>query len=121
MGILKLKDGVILGKELAPAGARILDVLKRIVSGYSFDVTITSGRDGEHSGPADPHHKGEAFDLRSKDLTLVQKRQLVEDLSTGLGKRFFAFVEQPRTPNEHIHVQRKRATVYSMDDYLRNA
>lgn len=66
--MIVLKPGVDLGTDLAPAGARILDVLKRLASTYDFDITITSGRDGVHSGPLDPHKTGEAFDLRSKGL-----------------------------------------------------
>lgn len=108
----------------APAGARILEVLKRLVAGYDFDVTITSARDGIHSGPADPHHSGEAFDLRTQDLTPAQKLILLMDLRRELYKtprRFFAFLEAPDTGNEHIHVQRRAGTTYSATDYLTSA
>lgn len=124
MGKLLLKPGVELGTSLAPAGARILEVLKSNVASYAFDVTITSARDGEHSGSGDPHHSGEAFDIRTHDLTDLQKNLVLADLKVGLYKgampHFFAFLEAIDTPNEHLHVQRRRGTTYTMLDYLQN-
>jgi hypothetical protein len=121
MAKILIKDGVDFGTSLAPAGARILEELKAIVSNYDFDITITSARDGVHSGPLDPHHSGEAFDLRTHDQTDEQKQRLLNDLQTALYKtprRFFAFLEAPGTENEHIHVQRRSATAYTVLDYL---
>ena len=118
-----MKDGVAFGTELAPAGARILDALKTLVAGYDFDVMITSARDGVHSGPADPHHSGEAFDLRTHGLTDIQKNRLLADLQRALyggDRRFYAFLEAPGTDNEHVHVQRRAGTTYSVFDYLSN-
>lgn len=118
MGRILIKAGVDFGTCLAPAGAQILGTLKRLVAAYTFDVTITSARDGVHSGPTDPHHTGEAFDLRTHGLTDLQKNLLLADLQKGLGRRFYAFLEAAGTDNEHIHVQRARATTYSVLDYL---
>ncbi len=42
------------------------------------DLTITSGTDGAHSGPGDPHYHGEAYDVRSHDLDDVTKPELNE-------------------------------------------
>ena len=123
MGRLLSKTGVDFGTVLAPAGARILEVLKRLVPAYPFDVTITSVRDGVHSGPADPHHSGEAFDLRTHGLTDDQKTLLLADLRETLYKtprKFYAFLEAPNTPNEHIHCQKRKGTSYTVDDYLQN-
>lgn len=118
---LKVKTGVEFGASLAPAGARILDALKQLSRQYVFDVTITSARDGAHSGPNDPHHTGEAFDLRTHGLTDGQRDRLLHDLQAVLyldPRRFYAFLEAPGTPNEHIHVQRRAGTIYSVQDYL---
>lgn len=123
MGRLLIKPGVDFGTVLAPAGARILDRLKRIVSSYPFDVTITSARDGVHSGPGDPHHTGEAFDLRTHGLTHEQKAQIIRDLKESLYKtprRFYVVLEYPGQDNEHVHVQRRRGTTYAVLDYLHN-
>ena len=124
MGRLLVKTGVDFGGAFAPAGARILEVLKRIVPAYPFDVIITSARDGTHSGPEDPHHKGEAFDLRTHGLTDDQKALLLLDLRETLYKaprKFYAFLEAPGQPYEHIHVQKRKGTTYSMLDYLNNS
>ena len=124
MGRLLIKPGVDFGTVLAPAGARILEVLKQVVEPYDFDVTVTSARDGKHSGKDDPHHSGEAFDLRTNTLKAAQKRRLLDDLKAGLyqePRRFYAFLEAPGTGNEHIHVQRRRGTTYNVFDYLASA
>ena len=121
MGRLLTKTGVEFGPSLAPAGARILDALKRLVPDYPFDVTITSARDGAHSGPNDPHAKGEAFDLRTNTLTDDQTRDLLTDLRRVLYKtprKFYAFLENPALPTEHIHCQRRKGITYTIDDYL---
>lgn len=124
MGKLLVKDGVDFGTSLAPAGAQIIDTLKQLVAFYDFNVTITSARDGVHSGPGDPHHSGEAFDLRVNDLTPAQAARLLDDLKAGLYRpvrRFYAFHEAAGTPDAHIHVQRRAGTVYSVADYLADA
>lgn len=121
MGRLLVKPGVDFGTSLAPAGARILGVIKDVTAAADFDVTITSARDGVHSGPPDPHHSGEAFDLRTNTLQAAQKRRLLNDLRAGLyrdPRRFYAFLEDEGGPNEHIHVQRRAGTVYDIFDYL---
>lgn len=104
---------------MAPAGMRILEVLKSITHSYPFDVTITSGTDGKHSGPTDPHYTGEAYDIRTKDLTDAQKQQLLKDLINHLGVKFHAFIESPGTDNEHIHCQRDNPnTHFTIEDYF---
>jgi hypothetical protein len=118
MGRILVKPGVDFGPCLAPAGARILEVLRKFVRGVQFDLTITSARDGLHSGPADPHHTGEAFDVRTHDLTASEKQQVVFYMQGMLGPQFYAFVEDPDGANEHIHVQRRKGTTYSVQDLL---
>lgn len=122
MGRLLLKPGVVMGDVLAPAGARILNAIKHLTPEYDFDVVITSGRDGQHSGPADPHYSGEAFDLRTNTLMPHQKSQLLTDLRrllySSTPRRFYAFLENPGGANEHLHVQRRAGTTYSMMDFL---
>lgn len=121
MARLLVKPGVDFGTSLAPAGARILEVVKALVAGYDFDITITSARDGVHSGPDDPHHSGEAFDFRTHDLTMPQVQQFLTDLRTALYKpvrSFYAFYEAEGTPNAHIHCQRRNGITYGILDYL---
>ena len=120
---LLIKPGVDFGTSLSPAGARILEVLKALSTTHTFDITITSARDGVHR-PGSAHYTGEAFDLRTHGLSEAQKGLLLNDLARVLYKehrRFFAFLEAPGAENEHIHVQRRSATPYSVLDYLQNA
>ena len=120
MGEILIKKGVTFA-PLAPAGAQILSKLKQVVDRYDFDVTITSGNDGTHSGPKDPHHSGEAFDLRTNTLAKAQKQALLDDLKAALYKpdrRFYVLLERPGKPGEHIHVQRRAGTTYDFYDFL---
>lgn len=127
---LRIKPGVDFGTMLTPAGARILEVLKAYAPTVAFDITITSARDGQHgmgrqpNDPPDPHYTGEAFDLRTKTLTDEDKRRFLAFLRDILyqpsARKFYAFLEAPGQPNEHIHVQRRNGETYTIDDYLHN-
>lgn len=76
-------------------------------------LVITSGSDGAHSGPDDPHHLGHALDLRTHNFpTRADRFALASQLEARLGKFFFAFVEDPDSPNEHVHVQVRKGCVY---------
>lgn len=101
-----------------PAGFKILEALRQASKTLRTNFTITSGSDGAHSGPADPHKTGEAYDIRTKDLTPQGKAKLLDFLKVTLGPRFYAFLEAPGTQNEHIHCQRAKGTTYSIKDYL---
>ena len=121
MGRLLVKPGVDFGATMAPAGARILQACKDYAKSVDIDLTITSARDGVHSGSADPHHSGEAFDIRTKTLTPAQKTALVAGLRERLyrePRRFYCFLEDAGGSNEHVHVQKRAGTTYSIHDYL---
>ncbi len=124
MGRLLVKPGVLFGETLSPAGARILDVAKKVADLVDFDVTITSARDGIHSGPNDPHFLGDAFDFRTNTLQPDQKARLLTSLQNGLytsqPRRFYAFLEDAGGLNEHLHVQRRAGTTYDIFAYLAN-
>lgn len=108
MGRLFTKPGVDYGDGLAPAGQVIYDTVKKLTEAYDFNMTVTSARDGAHSGPTDPHKRGEALDFRSKHLTADEKARVLADIQRVLyaePRRFYAFLEAPGTPNEHYHVQ----------------
>lgn len=117
-GVIHVKPGVEFA-VIAPAGFLILEAIKIASQELGFDLTITSGTDGTHSGPGDPHKLGEAYDIRSHDLADGHKLAVVKALYRHLGPRaFFAFLEADGTPNEHIHVQRRKDTTLSVADYL---
>lgn len=114
--MIKVKPGVTFG--YAPAGFRILESLKKASKVMLMDFTITSGSDGVHSGPLDPHKTFEAYDIRTKDLTSLKKNELLLRLKADLGPRFYVFLESAGTANEHIHAQRRQNTTYDIDAYL---
>lgn len=129
-GIVRVKPGVLF-TVIAPAGFRLLAAIERTARALAIELTITSACDGEHSGPTDPHHRGEAYDVRTRNLTEPQKDGVLREilnachdagdgsprpvdgtprsLATG---RFFGFVEAPGDVNEHIHVQVRKGRVY---------
>jgi hypothetical protein len=129
-GFVLVKAGVTF-TTIAPAGFRLLAAIERAARELQLPLMITSACDGEHSGPHDPHHRGEAYDLRTRDLTEGQKDLVLMAIITACSepgapppfllpgvKRslatalFFGFVEAPRTPNEHIHVQLRQGRTY---------
>ena len=116
--------------SIRPAGFRILAALDRIARHWIRDLWLTSGTDGTHSGPTDPHKTGEAYDVRSKDCASMEEKiklvrlivlELCEHPDEGVfvagptgfaNVHFFAFVEAVGTGNEHIHVQRRKGLIY---------
>lgn len=107
---VKVKAGVLFS-TIAPGGFRILAAIEHAVETIAHDLTITSACEGEHSGPNDPHHRGEAYDVRTQDLP---DKQLALDAIMGfLGEiRFFGFIENQGGPPEHIHVQVRHGIMY---------
>lgn len=114
--MIRVKPGVTFAFH--PAGFRILEALKVVSLALGCDLTITSGSDGKHSGPGDPHKSGCAYDIRTHDLTPDQKHTVLAGLQAELGPKFYVFLEAPGSPNEHLHAQRKKSTAYTMSDYL---
>lgn len=116
--MIKVKDGVEF-TVIAPAGWMILQALKRASEYLLRDLTITSACDGNHSGPNDPHKKGEAYDIRSNDIEVGSKEYVLDIIMRGLdGKQFYGYLESPGTLNEHYHVQRARNTTFSIEDFF---
>lgn len=110
MGVVRVKPGVEF-TCIAPGGFRLLTAIDRVARLCDFDLVITSACDGQHSGPADPHHRGEAYDVRSKGLSDPQ--QVLTQLQSMLEyDRFYCFIESPGEDNEHIHCQVRKGTVY---------
>jgi hypothetical protein len=105
-GVLRCKDGVQFA-VIAPGGFRILSGLDEVSRRLGYDIWITSGTDGEHSGPDDPHHQGRAYDIRCHDVP--DKEQLAVTIINTLAEvnpnKFYTFIEDEGGPNEHIHCQ----------------
>lgn len=117
---LLVATGVQFG-SIAPAGFEILRALASVSKQIGLDLTLTSATDGAHSGPQDPHHSGEAYDVRSHDL--LNKQDILTAVMTELGQpspssggyvtaKFFGWLEQASTPNEHMHFQLRHGQSY---------
>ncbi len=112
MGVIHVKPGVIFAM-ISPGGFRILAALDQVAKKFDWELTITSACDGMHSGPLDPHHRGEAYDVRTHDLPEPLRHQLVLEVMLILGwESFFGFLEDAGTPNEHAHFQVKKGTEF---------
>lgn len=100
--------------ELTEAGLLMLNTLRILAARLPIDaVWITAAMNGIHSGPADPHYHGNAFDVRTHNFpTRADRFMFCDRLLAALGPLFFAFVEDPDAPNEHIHVQVKNGCTY---------
>lgn len=114
-----IKKPGVLFDLIAPGGVRILVVLNSLSKKYG-DLVITSGTDGEHSGPLDPHKLGKAYDVRSKNLSDGYKKAIVTELNEILGDKFYAFLENPNLDNEHIHIQVTKSVTYEADDLFKD-
>lgn len=131
MNGVRFKDGVLPITQLAPAGIRILSALDVVARRFSRDLVITCA-DKEHP-PTDPHSTGEAFDVRTHDLDEATKAGIFHELMIelaitpigdtprpvpGIGldnlatSHFYAQIEDPGGPNEHLHCQRRNNTTY---------
>lgn len=116
--MIKIKEGVTF--IYSPGGLTILNAVKTISRLMNHDFTITSGSDGVHSGPEDPHYHGDAYDIRSKDLAdETQKQQFLANLNNLLARdRFYYFLENPGKDNEHFHIQVKNGTTFTIQNFL---
>lgn len=110
MNVIRVKPGVEFA-VIAPGGFMLLEAINEAARAIGHDVTITSGTDGQHSGPEDPHHRGEAYDVRSHDVP--DKHALLYEIEKRLNLAYFyVFLEDEGTPNEHIHGQVRKGAVY---------
>lgn len=112
MSVIQVKSGVLF-TTIAPGGFRILSAIDQTCVKLGLDFVLTSACDGVHSGPNDPHHSGNAYDLRSHDFTADQKDRILAEVMTILGwDCFYGFLEDPGQDTEHFHFQVKKGTVY---------
>lgn len=107
---VRVKDGVQF-TMIAPGGFRMLAALIHTADFIAHDLTITSACDGEHSGPDDPHHRGEAYDVRTHDLP--DPNLALNAIMAFLGViKFYGFIEDEGTDNAHIHIQVRKGLLY---------
>jgi hypothetical protein len=129
-GAVRVKPGVQF-TVIAPAGFAVLGAIAAAARLCRMDIVITSACDGAHSGDDDPHHRGEAYDVRTHDYTETVKDALLfhllellrlpgEPIAAPVAgvprslatSQFFGFIEGAGTPGEHLHVQLRRGRSY---------
>ena len=119
---LSAKEGVQFA-VISPGGFHILAALDAASAKLGLDLVITSGTDGEHSGPNDPHHLGKAYDVRSQGFSDTVKQTILTAVMRELGTpvagdgglvtaQFFGWLEAEDTFNEHFHVQQRHGVEY---------
>lgn len=112
IGVVRVKEGVLFS-IIAPGGFRILQAIEVSARHLGKDLWITSACDGEHSGPNDPHHRGEAYDVRSHDFEQAFKPVVLNAfLSILPADQFYCFLENPNLPTEHFHLQVRKGMSY---------
>lgn len=96
MAVLRLTLSVKLhradGQPLAPAGLRLLGVLEQVAREEPEDVVITCGTEGHATGA---HPRGEAFDVRTRDLSPETILRRYRRLTRLLGPAFTVLYEVP--------------------------
>lgn len=113
---------------IAPAGFRLLAALDNLSRDWPSDIFLTSGTDGAHSGPTDPHKRGCAYDVQTNQWPLMDTKQAfvraVVERAEGNGAsavsvgggwgttHFWGWVENAGEPNEHAHLQLRQGVSF---------
>ena len=71
-----------------------------------LDLVVTSGGEKyKHSANRSGHYRGDAIDLRTKNLPkTVDKKDFTEKVKRNLGSDYVVLLENFGGPYEHIHV-----------------
>jgi len=125
MHVVRAKDGVRFDR-IQPAGFVILAAVYAASQEIGIDLWITSGTD-LHRAP-DPHAEGEAYDVSCVAYPPELVLELKGHLEHTLGPCFTVLYESPYLPHDerlvnialinhratapHLHVQRKKGTIY---------
>jgi len=113
---------------IAPAGFRILEALGATARTFGRVLMITCGTEAHPA--TDPHTLGEAYDLRTHEFDDAGKDAFLRELVTVLGDGesptaiggglgvawFWGWIENRGQANEHLHVQRRKGTVYPVTE-----
>lgn len=83
----------------------IIAVYRDVLNNSSYKPLITSANDYNYHMNNSAHYRGEAIDLRIKDLNSRQKKEIISGIKHTLGRRFLVLHEDVGQANEHIHVQ----------------
>lgn len=104
------KDGVSLDivPALDTAILKINKIYQTVLQDPDYKVVITSANDFNGHKKNSAHYKGEAIDVRIKNIDKDMKNDIVKLTKGILGPNFIVIHEDIGTPNEHLHVQLKQ-------------
>jgi len=88
-----------LSEPMAKGLHTIEEVYGRTILDRTKNLVITSARDGQHM-KGSKHYTGDAVDLRTRDLTKQEQKDLWQNLVNYLGPKFDVVLE-----SDHIHVE----------------
>lgn len=126
IAVVHFKAGVQL--RPTPALARILWALQSVADDMLRDLTVSCGAEGHDT--FDPHALGEALDVSVAGFDAFEIVTVYRNVARTLGAAFYCQVEapsasgiidqplldvlaiNPRATAIHLHVQRKKNTVY---------
>jgi len=96
--MIKIKHSVnILGVK--PETVLAITICDGVMSKYGVECVLTSVTDSKH-GRGSFHYLGLAFDLRSRDLTAIERNQVLLSLKDALGPEFDVVLE-----SDHFHIE----------------
>lgn len=104
------KDGVSLDivPALDTAILKINKIYQTVLQDPDYKVVITSANDFNGHKKNSAHYKGEAVDVRIKNIDKDMKNDIVKLTKGILGPNFTVIHEDIGTQNEHLHVQLKQ-------------
>jgi hypothetical protein len=98
--MLKIKEGASLNGLNVAMRPALLE-WEKICSAYGVECVVTAGTDGEHSAGS-MHYYGYAVDLRTRDMTDIQKQTARTNMAAKLGLAFDVVLHKT-----HLHVEYK--------------
>ena len=104
------KDGVSLDivPALDTAVLKINKIYQTVLQDPDYKIVITSANDFNGHKKNSAHYKGEAIDVRIKNIDKDLKNDIVNLTKGILGSNFTVIHEDVGTPNEHLHIQLKQ-------------
>jgi hypothetical protein len=126
IGYVTHKSGVSFD-DIAPGGFALLAGIHHAAATLRIKLVITSGTDGRHSGPSDPHYQGKAYDISIADYSLNEIDEILDAMAAVLPAESFTLllespvallggrhpvVLNPQATAPHLHLQVRRGTVY---------
>lgn len=95
---LTLKSGVLFVSVHSKI-IEVLPIIDRVYQMFGINGVITSIRDGVHKTNS-LHYKGRAIDLRTRDLTDLQRPEFHFELANAVGSDYDVVLEK-----DHVHLE----------------